>query len=592
MKRFLTRKNRRSGIAYKLTKKMSRKYLGIYFFILIAVFILISPPLYKVADTEVKNTLELMDDEFTNAQEQVSSWANSLHYNSELLSALGSYKNDPSERNKSLIEQALTTYVSANSSLLAVSIEDYDHNFFSSFNFRDIVTQELTISDEQYQQLFEYSSGSYYSYMANTEFAVLDGSSVISYNVLVYTNIISLNYTPYVVRNYYNINSVLLHCNTLSENIFSDYAMLDKTGKVLFTYGENFSAMEEELPSLFDYSTASDNQFTLSGLYYYMVDASSGWILITYSPIIYFFRNTFIILGTITALYLFSPLLYNLFLIPTTNRMLEPLSELNKAMQSYNPGMDISLKLDTGDEIESLSEVFKEMVQKINQQIEDIREQEHINSVVNYKLLATQIDPHFIYNTMNIINIMARQGNTNAIVEINSALIKILRERLNSKISITDTVENELNALYQYYLIMDYRYEHKIHISVDVDKEIYPCLIPKNILQPLAENSFYHGFAKLRQGQEGHIDILIYKIKQEIIIEVSDDGQGISPERLKMLQDHSYRIYDDKKPHIGIDNIQQRISYLYGEEASLEIRSVEGYGTSISVTIPLSFDST
>ena len=154
-------------------------------------------------------------------------------------------------------------------------------------------------------------------------------------------------------------------------------------------------------------------------------------------------------------------------------------------------------------------------------------------------------------------------------------------------LTITDTVENERDTLYQYSRIMDYRYDNKIRLSVDVDNDLLPCQIPKNILQPLAENSFYHGFPSLAEGQEGHIDIMIYTIDGEMIIEISDDGAGIPPERLEMLRNQSYEIYRDKKPHIGLDNIRQRLAFIYPGQYQFDIQSTEGYGTTISISIPL-----
>lgn len=94
-------------------------------------------------------------------------------------------------------------------------------------------------------------------------------------------------------------------------------------------------------------------------------------------------------------------------------------------MMHYSPSAPTApLKIKTGNEIEGLCNMYNQMTSKITQQIQEIQDKEHANAVTNYKLLATQIDPHFIYNTMNIINIMARQGKDREIIEINSALSK------------------------------------------------------------------------------------------------------------------------------------------------------------------------
>ena len=136
---------------------------------------------------------------------------------------------------------------------------------------------------------------------------------------------------------------------------------------------------------------------------------------------------------------------------------------------------------------------------------------------------------------------------------------------------------------------MSYRYENQVSIHVDADDTLFEKKIPKNILQPLAENSFYHGFANLKEGEKGLIDILIYPQDDNMVIELSDNGAGIDKERLKMIRERSYRIYDDHKPHIGLDNIRQRLYYVYGDHYQFDIISSPGCGTTISITIPADY---
>lgn len=181
---------------------------------------------------------------------------------------------------------------------------------------------------------------------------------------------------------------------------------------------------------------------------------------------------------------------------------------------------------------------------------------------------------------------MVHQGKTAEIVEINTALTRILRERLNSKLSILDTVRNEYETMLQYATIMDYRYEHQIWIHYDISESLMDQQIPKNILQPLVENSFYHGFGNMEGALSGHVDILIYAVDGEIVIEVSDDEQGMSQQRIEDIMNQAYSIYEDKKPHIGLNNIRQRLSYIYGDQCNMEIHSTEGIGTTVIITLP------
>ncbi|MDD3338533.1 MAG: histidine kinase [Lachnospiraceae bacterium] len=580
----------RSVVATKITKKMFFVYGCIYLIILTLLLLIISPMLINVADSKAQNASSMMYDEIASAQSALSDYTNTLSYSDALLGSLEKYNNAATDQNKAYIEQALSNYVASNNLLLAASLEDFDHNYFSSSYFQHIVNKESTLADDHYQRLFNYPNGSYFSFIPADRFKTETGTYDIgaySYHTLVFTKIMYFNTKPYILQSFYSINTVFSHCEKLTTDIFSNYALLDQDKDFLFSSTENFQNNSFFQDSSMHFTKTFEKETTSGGVYYIRNNPSTQWMLVAYAPYMLYLQSVFTILGLITLLYLISPVLYALFLIPSTTKLLSPLGKLHDAMKYYTTGDKITLEINTQDEIEDLSHIFNEMVVKINAQINEIRNKEHVNSVVNYKLLATQIDPHFIYNTMNIINIMARQGNTTAIVEINSALIKILRERLNSKLSISETIENELDTLYQYNLIMDYRYENKVTLQVDMDDTLKYCIIPKNILQPLAENAFYHGFASLKDDEDGHISILIYSVEEQLIIEISDDGTGIPEERLNMIRNHSYHIYDDKKPHIGLDNIRQRLEYVYKGNYQFDIHSTLGFGTTISITIPL-----
>lgn len=181
---------------------------------------------------------------------------------------------------------------------------------------------------------------------------------------------------------------------------------------------------------------------------------------------------------------------------------------------------------------------------------------------------------------------MARNGDTDAIVEINSALIKILRERLSVKLSTVNTLEEEIDTLEQYNLIMRYRFGNHINTYISVAPELLKVSIPKNILQPLVENALYHGYDTA--GQRAlDVDIMIYSQDDSIIIELSDNGKGMTAERLEQVRCNSTELYNDAKPHIGIDNIRQRLAFLYGDAARMEISSEINVGTNIVITFPI-----
>ena len=587
-------KKKREKLNFKLAAEINRKmivmYLGLYLFILIMLCVLLIPHLYRTTDKTAEHTLAIAVDEFASAQKNAAGSINFLY--TSLPELLRNYDADPSAASTAQIELALSDFVGNQENLLAASLEDFQHHFFRASYYHNVVNQESLSNLPEYQRIFLGERTSYYTFYSNAYFYADNNGQLSARYALQYTKLQYYNQKPYVLTIYYDLNSVMRHCDSLFDGLFTSYAIYSPTEGILYSSpdAKRLDFRDIHVEELFDYRKFADNKSMENGHIYFDKDSYANWIYLAYSPNTLFFSDAITIIGIITALYLISPLLYTFLLYPIVNRALAPLSRLYKAMKHYSPSDPPSLlEIKTGNEIEELCSMYNQMTQRITQQIQDIQDKEHVNAVTSYKLLATQIDPHFIYNTMNIINIMARQGKDSEIIEINSALIKILRERLNSKLSIVDTLEKELSSLYQYQVIMSYRYENQISIHVDADDTLFEKKIPKNILQPLAENSFYHGFANLKEGEKGLIDILIYPQDDNMVIELSDNGAGIDKERLKMIRERSYRIYDDHKPHIGLDNIRQRLYYVYGDHYQFDIISSPGCGTTISITIPADY---
>ena len=288
-------------------------------------------------------------------------------------------------------------------------------------------------------------------------------------------------------------------------------------------------------------------------------------------------------------LYLIPIICAILYIVPANDKMLLPISYLRNQVNEFSIGDEPVQLFDSEDEIGELSRSFYDMAVNINQQSKELSQKEYEKAVTYYKLLTTQLDPHFIYNTMNIINILARQGAYEDIIKVNTALTRVLRERLNTQNTTFEEVGREIEALQQYQLIMDYRYHNQVTVEYDVDESILEKKIPKNILQPLMENSYYHGLSTDSGEIQGNIEILIYPLENELIIEISDNGKGFSEKRLEEIRDNLKHatLHKEKEAHIGMENIYRRISYLYGNHFSMEIQSEEGHGSTVILTFPL-----
>lgn len=573
---------KKSKIAQRISKKISIIYIAIYFFILLLLLLILTPTLYKNAVKKAGNNLSAMTDEYLISQNTMAEYTNYFYLYTNVEASLKTYYNQPNSSNASKVNLYLSSIVSNSGNILSITLEDSGGSFFSSTSYQDIDKKSLLHSYTKYKELLSHEYGSYYLPLIKD----FSSSEYLTYQCFAFAKNLPIGHFPLTVTIFYNASSMLKHCNELSDATFSSFAIIDRYQNYLYQSDvSNF--YDDFLDDIYNYTTTIDYFKIDNGVLFYETIPSTSCTLIAYAPYHQLLSDAIFIIGVITILYLISPILYVAFLLPITGKQLAPLKLLSDSMENYTVGSSQQLTILTGDEIEIVSNSYNKMIDEINHQIKKIKASEHENSVVSYKLLATQIDPHFIYNTMNIINIMAREGKTDAVIEINTALIKILRERLNSNITVYDTIQNEISTLMQYSLIMNYRYQDHISIRFDVDDALQNKKIPKNILQPLVENAFFHGFSNEFDISKGKVEVLIYSINKDIIIEVNDNGKGMTQERIEKILNHSYSIYSDQKPHIGINNIKQRLDYLYQGNYQLDIQSTLNEGTTIIITIPM-----
>lgn len=576
-----------SRIATRISKKLLVVYILIYLLILSALFLILAPRLYKNSTEQHEQIQSIFTEEYASFQTQLSESLNNL--SDDFFREVSAYEESRSPETKARIVQLLSAYTNSHQFYATIGLTLPDGEYISSYYYMNFDQGQLLNQNPHYQNLLSARTSSYFSpfYEDQLITALEPPLDSIIDDLIYFSKTYSYGTKTYTLTIFYNATSLLKKNNLLNSAFFDAYIILDKYNDVIYATNPDMLEQLKDSPGL--YPQSSGKFAFLQGQCYYERIPSTGWVILSYINTFHLLEDFFRIMGIVTGLYLLSPVLYCIFLIPLTRKQLLPIKTLSDTMSVFQAGQEISCDIHTQDEIEDLSNTFNKMVKEINRQVKDIYTREHENSVISYKLLATQIDPHFIYNTMNIINVMSRQGKNAEIIEVNTALTRILRERLNSKLSICDTIRNEYETLMQYETIMDYRYEHQILIHYDIDEALMDKQIPKNILQPLIENSFYHGFGNDSASISGNIDIMIYSIEENIVIEVSDNGQGISEDRLAQIRNQSYNIYADKKPHIGLNNIQQRLKFIYGDKQSLEIHSTLGIGTTIIITIPMEF---
>lgn len=240
-------------------------------------------------------------------------------------------------------------------------------------------------------------------------------------------------------------------------------------------------------------------------------------------------------------------------------------------------------KIESMDEIAVLTDSFNDMTSEIGMLVENIKKQEENLRITESRLLQAQINPHFLYNTLDTIVWLAEAKQTDEVISMVTALSSFFRTTL-SKGKDYITIREEESHIRSYLQIQQFRYQDIMDYEIDIDEEIYPYSIPKLTLQPLVENALYHG-VKNKRGK-GLIKITGKKVKNRIYLTVEDDGIGMTEKELDKLRRGVYRIQNEEDPSgFGLANVNQRLQYYYGEEYGVFFESEEGKGTQATVII-------
>lgn len=210
------------------------------------------------------------------------------------------------------------------------------------------------------------------------------------------------------------------------------------------------------------------------------------------------------------------------------------------------------------------------------------REQKQLRKA-EFDLLQAQINPHFLYNTLDAIVWSAEAGNEKQVVKMVGSLSEFFRSSLNKGKEIV-TIREELSHVRSYLEIQQIRYQDILDYEIDVPEDLYINEIPKITVQPVVENALYHGIKEKRGG--GKISVTGREDGNDYIITVSDNGIGMEPDRLKEVRDGLTDSSPDSKKIYGLYNVNQRIKLDFGDEYGLSIDSVYDEGTTVTIRLP------
>ncbi|MFC4597375.1 cache domain-containing protein [Cohnella hongkongensis] len=316
---------------------------------------------------------------------------------------------------------------------------------------------------------------------------------------------------------------------------------------------------------------------------YTVQDSGFGWKIVGVSYVSELVNNqgrmqtSFFMLGGIS---LIVALLISFLL---SRNLTRPIHQMQRHMSEVEKGnFDIQVPLDSTREIGMLARAFNLMVVRIRELMAQVVKEQEFKRKSELNALQAQINPHFLYNTLDSIVWMAENQKSAEVVRMTSALARLFRASI-SKGSELVPIRNEIEHISNYLTIQKMRYRDKLDFRIEVDDAIKSSLTLKVLLQPLVENAIYHGI-KNKYGT-GTIRITGERLGETIVLRVSDNGVGMDEATRKSLL--SPLASREQGKGVGLSNVHERIRLYFGKSYGLSIESAPDEGTTVTVTLPI-----
>jgi two-component system, sensor histidine kinase YesM len=343
--------------------------------------------------------------------------------------------------------------------------------------------------------------------------------------------------------------------------------------------GEVLSDTEEY--NYVQYKTAIDKVAIYSTI------KSNDWKIIKTISTDYLYKE----LNNIQTYFILGGVIYGLviiiFMLVFAFRYTEPMIKMMGVIKKVEQGdLTVRTEIHSHDEVGQLGHSLNNMIAEMQVLIDRLITEEKEKKEVELEALHAQINPHFLYNTLNTIKWMAKiQGNISVSKAI-TALVKLLRISINLGRDMISLSE-EIDYVKNYIVIQKLRFNEGINVTYSIDESCLVSTVPKLILQPIVENSIIYGITDERY--ELDIRIRGYNKDNKLIIEIEDDGPGIEEDILKsILINNSDK---NKLSKVGLNNVNQRIKLYCGDDYGLDIHTEVGVGTKIMVRLPLNTDT-
>lgn len=364
--------------------------------------------------------------------------------------------------------------------------------------------------------------------------------------------------------------------------------LVNEEGRILATESETLSGelLDEPYRNFLGENEAFYNNVRVGNTYYSVYNSgaiSNGWYMVLAIPRDYYMRDITKLKNVIIPITLTTAFLTALLSILVSRGITRPIRFLSGAMENFGQGnFDINCQVDSEDEIGRLSHTFNQMVMDMNSLVNTVYEQKVMKQEAQMKSLQMQINPHFLYNTLDTINWMARIRHVDEIGDMVAALSNMMRYSLEKKSFVR--LGEEVKSLKDYIAIQNYRYQDKMVAEIEIDESLMSLYIPRLLIQPILENAIVHGIEE--KLDKGHILVAARREDEDLYIQIMDDGVGMTEETMSHILREDYSMKKSGHTSIGVVNVNRRIQMIYGKDYGLLVQSVLGAGTKITIHIP------
>lgn len=271
-----------------------------------------------------------------------------------------------------------------------------------------------------------------------------------------------------------------------------------------------------------------------------------------------------------------------------------PLLRISERIAATGIGAELTQAGIPGDPFEMLLyDNWVDAAARFQQNLEEEYDNREIASQIKFSMLQHQINPHFLYNTLDSVRGLAYAEGADGAAEMAEALAAFFRYSISHGEDIV-SLGKELNNIKRYFVIQGYRFSKRFSLVVDIpedDISIWGYPIPKLMIQPLVENAVFHGLEK--KSGKGSVTISTSRTPRRLYLYVADDGVGMSQDKMREINRAIYAETNGASADsqgrgtgIALRNINRRIQYLYGKEFGLNVESTEGFGTQIEIALP------